>query len=509
VKTKAYKLAAELGLHEQPVLDWLRSNGYPNVRRADMIRADVAQAARKALRGRARSGRLDASRHMAAKPSAQSYSKAPALHETGPDTPDESLSVSLAELLDDHLPPDDSAPRGRQPRRDFSQNMQATLADDPTMQMNALFQPETQSMVGQSKSSRVVEDELARLASDQRVQELNVERAKVAGLERLLERAQSEAAKQGQTLSQVESLKTQMDALLLERTQLKQNLEQANQEWQTLEQTCAELQSELADAHSMIDENESLVSEHDSVLDDLNTAREREIAWRTRALKLERAAHEGDDLGAIFRGNGLDTLSLQTRALRAMLAQEPTAASLIKAIRQVEPSILNDLFKDQLASTCSHPICRKVASLHSKYPIGVEVDSNCVWCSGHHDKRWFAQLAVEGERAGVRRFLVIGGREETRSRLRELAEGQPIDLRLIGDDEELNVGRVGSRIEGCDCLILWNPVISAKDVNDAYETIALEQNRLVVHVLGEDGDVVGFCRAASYRIARTHLFCSV
>ena len=49
LKTKAYKLAAELGLQEQSVLDWLRNNGYPNVRRADTIRSDVAQAARKAL----------------------------------------------------------------------------------------------------------------------------------------------------------------------------------------------------------------------------------------------------------------------------------------------------------------------------------------------------------------------------------------------------------------------------------------------------------------------------
>ena len=61
VKTKAYKLAAELGLQEQPVLDWLRANGYPNARRADMIRADVAQAARKAL-GRQGRGRIQSAR---------------------------------------------------------------------------------------------------------------------------------------------------------------------------------------------------------------------------------------------------------------------------------------------------------------------------------------------------------------------------------------------------------------------------------------------------------------
>ncbi|MEE2755548.1 MAG: hypothetical protein VYA30_02750 [Myxococcota bacterium] len=506
MKTKAYKLAAELGLQEQPVLDWLRSNGYPNVRRADMIRSDVAQAARKALRDRARSGRLDASRHVSSHAKSHAYSKNVTRHEGASATPDESLSVSMAELLDEHLPPNDASSRSNQPKREFSQNMHATLAEDQTIQMRALFQSDLQPQTSNTKSSRAVDDELARLASEKWLQDLNVERAKVAGLERLLESAQAEIKKSAQAVSQNGALKAQLEALLLERTQLKQSLEQVGQERQTLEETFTELQAELADARSMIDEHESLSADHDSVLDDLNTAREREIAWRTRALKLERAAHEGDDLAAIFRGKGLDTLALQTRALKAMLAQETTASSFIKAVRQVEPSTLNDLFEEKLAATCSHPICRKVASLNSKFPIGVDVDSDCIWCSGEHDKRWFAQLAVEGERAGVRRFLVIGGREETRSRLRALAEGQPIDLRLIGDDEDLNVGQMTSRVEGCDCLVLWNPAISDKGVNEAYETIALEQNRLVVHVLGEDGNVVGFCRAAAYRIARTHLF---
>ena len=35
-----YGFATELGMQEQPVLDWLRAHRYPNLRRADMIHAD-------------------------------------------------------------------------------------------------------------------------------------------------------------------------------------------------------------------------------------------------------------------------------------------------------------------------------------------------------------------------------------------------------------------------------------------------------------------------------------
>ena len=54
VKTKVYKLAAELGIREDRILEWLRGQGYPHMRRADMVRAELVAAARSALGGRSR-----------------------------------------------------------------------------------------------------------------------------------------------------------------------------------------------------------------------------------------------------------------------------------------------------------------------------------------------------------------------------------------------------------------------------------------------------------------------
>ncbi|MBU0551406.1 hypothetical protein KJ940_07915, partial [Myxococcota bacterium] len=49
MKTKAYKLATKLKVEEGRLLDWLRAHGYPNIRRTDTIRAEVARAAQQAL----------------------------------------------------------------------------------------------------------------------------------------------------------------------------------------------------------------------------------------------------------------------------------------------------------------------------------------------------------------------------------------------------------------------------------------------------------------------------
>ncbi|MEZ4463489.1 MAG: hypothetical protein R3F43_02960 [bacterium] len=56
---EAYKLAADLGVAEPVLLDWLRTNGYPNARRGDTIRAEVAVAARRALGRGGQTGAFD------------------------------------------------------------------------------------------------------------------------------------------------------------------------------------------------------------------------------------------------------------------------------------------------------------------------------------------------------------------------------------------------------------------------------------------------------------------
>ena len=503
MKTKAYKLAAELGLHEQSVLEWLRSNGYPNVRRADMIRADVAQAARKALRSerpaggartrpprqpQARSGRMD-SGHRAPEPA-----------ESGAD----SLSVSLAELLDEHLPASehagtDSIPKvsGGSPYTDRN----ATVVSMPRMTVE-----DNLAETIESDGATAIRTELARIEAERADEALRIERAQVEALERELKHAQQTASEADVLRRRYAEQKQQTDALLLERTQLKHQIDGLQSERQTLEATCPELQNELTDLRSLLDENESLIADHDSVLDDLQTAREREVAWRTRALKLERAAHAADDISSVLKQHGLDSLRAQRKGLMAILNEDSLTESFLRVVKRIDAAGLRTILGEQLKRVCSHPVCNKVAMTLGRFPLVIDDDTECTVCAGRDDQRWFSHLAAEGERAGVRRFLVIGGKPDTQLRLRQLAEGQPIDLRLISTEEEANPGRISSRVEGADCLILWNSAVSNEEMNQQYEAAALEQLRLVVRVLGETADVKSLCRAASYRIARTHLF---
>ena len=87
-----------------------------------------------------------------------------------------------------------------------------------------------------------------------------------------------------------------MERYRQEALEAKESLKTEASQREALEQTCVELQRELQDQREMISEFDSLQGDHDSVLGDLENARQREVAWRKRALELERAAHAGDDL---------------------------------------------------------------------------------------------------------------------------------------------------------------------------------------------------------------------
>ena len=519
VKTKAYKLAAELGLKEQPVLEWLRVNGYPNVRRADMIRSDVAQAARKALsatgrdprsnirvarsRGVPRSDvgrrpepqRPDVARRSDARHSdtgrrAEPISQKPANQSS------ESLSVSFAELLQGHLPSESEAGSLWAPTTGDTAEFNVLDGKTVTGMPAHLINPDTSDL----------DRELGKLATDRHQEELKVERAKVAGLERMLSQLQEKLSGHDGLVSELERVTQEVERAQNARLQMKHQLDIAQDQQQTLEATCCELQDELKDVRGMLNENESLVVEHDSVLGDLQTAREREVAWRTRALELERAAHAGDDLSAILSARGLSTEQEQIRALQSTLANEEIAHTFLKAVRQVDPSVVTQILTEKLRPTCTHQICRKVTQQLGKYSLRVDDDRLCECCKGESDRRWFSHLAAEGARAGIRRFLVVGGRAETQERLRVLSEGLPIDLRLIVIDEDSNTGRIDSRVEGCDALVLWHESVTDSTVNELYAKAAHEYQRLVVQVLAQEDGVIPFARAAAYRVARTHLF---
>jgi len=509
VKTKAYKLAAELGLQEQPVLDWLRANGYPNARRADMIRADVAQAARKALGLHAR-GRSSAGR-------ASSKTRSPHRHdkfvtEVGRhatsgggerrrdtvvnETPTEAkggaerrLTATFAELLDGHMPPD-GEPGQPGDTVDFSPTLEATDLDRT---VNEIRMDEVGQALSNVANSRLEED-------------LRVERAKVEGLERMLDAQKREQAGADALRAEFAQLKAENDRLLLERSQKKKALLEITDERQTLETTCTELRDELADVRGMLGEYEDRQVDHDSVMGDLETTRQRETAWRTRALELERAAHAGDDLGALLKKRGLDSPEDQVRVLQALLSSERTAKALLKALRNIDADFLEKIFDRQLRKTCSDSLCNRTTLAEKRIPLRVDRDTDCAVCGGQKDRRWFAQMNLECRRAGVRRLLVVGGTEPVHDRLRELSEGSTVDLRLLAADEDSSPARVGSRVEGCDAVVVWSGQVVDPRVTTAYTEAAQTHHRIVISVLGAQDAVIPLARAAVYRLARTHIF---
>ncbi len=483
MKTKAYKLAAELGLHEQSILDWLRANGYPNARRADMIRADVAQAARKALGGQSRRRPLPG--HSNSPPRVarrhDSFSVEPAPVESNHEV---RLTATFAELLDESMGTGGA-------------HMSETIEVAPVRNM----EPPA------SETSRPpVEQAVADMRIQTLLEKLEVEKSKVEGLERLLKQGESATRRAEVAERTLEDMRIEQERLLLERSQVKHEAQTARDEREMLEAACAELRAEVEDLRGAISEYEELQVDHDSVMGDLETARQRETAWRTRALELERAAHSGDQFSDLLREHGLLELNSQVRFLESLLSTERTASAFLKSVRQIDSELLNKVLTRQLVPTCTHPICQQVTLGDDRVPMRVDNDIKCRVCGGDPDRRWFEQMLRECRRSGVRRLLVVGGAEETQLKLRALSEGTHVDLRLLGVEDEPPPARVDSRVEGCDAIIVWSDSIVLAELTQLYVAAAQRHHRLVISVLGGRDGVVPLARATVYHLARTHLF---
>ena len=493
MKTKAYKLAAELGLQEQPVLDWLRHNGYPNVRRADTIRSDVAQAARKAL-GTARSGRRGRGRvrHETRAPryagDAQRASPTVETPRPAPTKPGEGdgFRTSFSELLKTHLP------------EERSSNDTAK----PTGQRPSSQPPQARPDEGDAMRVRLARVERER---DRLNEEISVERSRAEGFERQLIRQERELDSAKQSLVALEALRTDYERLDLERTRFKQQLAEISDECATLEHTCTELQAALTEATASIVESEEKIVDQSGVFDDLETARKRETAWRKRALELERSASSGGDLAKLLRRNGIEALQDHARAIAALLSEERAAASFMKAIRQIDTAAMERLVGGSIQAACIHPVCRRLTRARKKLIRHVDSEADCAICRGDVEQRWFAYLAHECQRAGVRRLLVIGGGPDDHDRLRSLSEGVALDLRLVSVDEEVTEGRARGRVDGCDALVLWNEHVSPPAISAPYQAAAMDLSRLMVMIPGTDTSVGALARFTINRLARQHI----
>ncbi len=488
MKTKAYKLAAELGVHEQSVLEWLRAHGYPNVRRADTIRAEVCQAARLALGRKAAAGR----RAPPPPPPKPRLTGATAPAPVEPEGP--ALRVSFAELLESHLPADERSGAAAAPS--VVETSPALPGPLNKTRPPAPPAPPPEPMVPAADVARArgERDEALRRADEWRIR---FERARSD-----LEDARTRLRPLEGAAEAMAALRAERERLALESSTLRQRLQAIEDERDTLEATAAELQSELVVTREHLHRVETEASQRQILVDDLELAVQREVAWRARALELERAAVVGGNLGAALQRLGLGGLDEQQRMLQAIVAQPEGVRDLLRAVRQVDPDALGRLVRDRLVRVCAHPVCNQVAVLEDRLPMRVDSGRDCEICRGSSDRRWFLRMVRECVRAGVRRLLVIGGRDVTRDALRGLAEGQPVDLRLIADNEEVLPARVQGRIEGSDLLILWSEAVVSVDVSGPYADAARREQRPVVQVLGDRGGVAPMARAVCNRLAR-------
>lgn len=484
MKTKAYKLAAELGLHEQSVLDWLRTNGYPNVRRADTIRAEVVQAARKAL---ARGGSVAMTGLRAVKPAPR-----------GPEqmarpTP-EDLRVSFAELLEAHLTAAVAAPvrENREPEARMSGPM-APLA--PVLPRATGSVAPLQEL-GDVRVARAEEArEAARREADEwrvRFNRVRSERDEFAGQVKVW----------GPEMEVLPALKAERERLFQEVTLLRHRLKAVDDERATLESTCADLQDELGEARTSLTALEAMDDDRRQVQDELQSAVQREMAWRARALELERAALLGGSLQSAMSRAGIADTGDQAATLQAILGHREGATILLRMLRPSDADALGRLITERLRGVCVDPICNQVAAAQDGFALRVDSERDCSVCGGSDERRWFLRMALECDRAGVRRLLVIGGTDSVHEHLRMLSQGQRVDFRLVTTADELFPARVQGRVEGCDLLILWSSAVVSPAVSEPYGEAARREGRSVAHVVGARCGVVPLARAVCNRLTR-------
>ena len=498
MKTKAYKLAAELGLQEQSLLEWLRDHGYPNARRADTIRSEVCQQARKALgRGghRDRGGRRGPQKFGGSKPQAAiGPERGP---RPGPHAA-KSLSVSFGELLGAHLPADTFT-------GDSSEPAKAQRGSEGAVSKIAV---PGESGRETPTSTTELDLDAERRAFDR---ERDVLRTEIEGWRVRAERIDRELVETRARLSGAESaaravieLRGERERLLLECTTLRRRVSAVEDERDTIEHTALEFQLNLAEARQTLTEHEQVVGEQRSLETELAQAHQREMAWRARALELERAVHLGENLATVLERAGVEGLESQMRALRALLSTREGAFALFRAVKNVDAESIAKLVHNRMSRVCADRVCNQCVEPDLKFVLRVDDEADCEICRGSADRRWFQRMVRECDRAGVRRLLVIGGRDETRNQLRGLSEGQPVDLRLVSDREPVEPGRARGRVECCDLLVLWRD--ADEDVVRHYRDVAKAEGQAIVTVLGPRTGVAPLARSICNRLARNLAF---
>lgn len=536
MKTKAYKLAVELGLEEQSLLEWLRSNGYPNVRRADTIRADVCQAARKALGRGGRSSNSRRPQRPTHRPSTRPEPRGvdargePRSPEPRGGGGQEGLSVSFAELLESHMPGGVRPPPGKgSPSRKGGRRHNSTRppwqapSEAPEPPAPAPVKaPASPRESGPSRDTLIsppstVDMEMARkLSAAEKAQKEAAEQAegwrvKFQRARHELETIQGQLPRLEAAQSKADALEAERSRLALEISTLKRQLTEIEGERAALEQTAGDLSQQLSSATARVTAMEKAQAEEEArqqaeaetlAKEQLASAALRESAWRARALELERSASAAISLGTVLSKVGITDLERQARTLQRLLDQPHSARVLIRAMRNIDADAVAQMVRDRVASICADPMCEQVAAQSDLIALRVDDAAQCEICKGSPGRRWFRRMVKECERGGIRRILVVGGHGEIHQSLRELSQGFPVDLRLVSSEEKPELPRVRSRVEGCDVLVVWGEAVVSTRLTSAYLEAAKTEGRLTVHVSGQRCAVDALARSVTHRLAR-------
>ncbi|MSP71086.1 MAG: hypothetical protein EXR76_02640 [Myxococcales bacterium] len=465
------------------MMEWLRANGYPNIRRADTIRSEVVSAALKALgRGRAlRASQAPLGQAPLRQPpvSQPPVSHPPAARGEG----GANLKMSFAELIDEHFA--ETGPQASGGRGTTGPALGSALGP-------AIETPE------QRIAAALEQREAARRESDEwrvRYSRVRSERDDAMALNRTLEPLAAQSQK----------LTAEVERLRPELHQKSQLLRETHDERATLEHTCAELQASLSEVRDALRSSEAREVEHRDLHEELGSTVQREMAWRTRALELERAAQAGSSLVLVLQRIGLIDPADQASLLRGVLSTRDGAVALMRALRPIDAEGLLRLFTERVTRVCVDPICNQVAEGNDCIVLRVDSERDCGVCLGSPDRRWFHRMVQECDRAGVRRLLIVGGTEACHEVLRVLGQTSRLDLRLVMANEECVPARVQGRVESCDVVVLFGPTLAPAEMTEMYAAAAQKERRVTASVPGGRSTVATLARSVCSRLTRSLL----
>jgi len=287
-----------------------------------------------------------------------------------------------------------------------------------------------------------------------------------------------------------------------EVARLQTQVSELEHERATLDTTCAGLQSRLSVLETLKSDLEGLESDHSSVVTDLEATQLREVAWRARALELERAS-QANGLELALSSASATTLRMKQNLLMGLLGADKTAQIFLKSVEKIDQAGFDALLKTHTRRVCANTLCRKCVTRQGRIPIVVDEQATCEVCAGDEGRRFFEAMVCEAASAGIRRMLIYGAAPELKSQLHMLSEGHPLDLRIVDREGDTSSARAEGRIDGCDCFVTWSQHVLEPN---PYLDAARKLRRLWVMVNSSHNDLAGMSRQIAYRLARySHL----